>query len=412
MKNILGVLAMLLPLLSGAQSPPVKALTIGDAVPDIAITNVYNYPASTIHLSDLKGKLVILDFWSTWCGACMESFPKMEKLQKEFGDQLQIILVNTYPGDSIQRVKPFFEKRKARTGLAVTLPFSLLQSPLAEYFPYKFIPHYVWIDKESKVVAITSQLEVTSQNVKNVIEGNAYSLHTKNDFIDFSIDVPLFVNNNGGNGNDFLCRSIFTKYIEGLGNASGMRRNKDGRITRFYMFNSSPLMLLRIAYPGKLIYPSNRTIIEAKNEWIYQPYATSGIMLYKNAYCYELIIPPSTIEEFQNYMREDMHRYLGVKVNMEYRKIKCLVLRKKDSLNGITPGEKPVSALIELLNRLPALNAIPILDEAHISGNIDLKLPPDLHNLSIASLKSFLRKKGFEVDQEEREIKVSVITDK
>ena len=99
---------MLLPILSGAQSPPIKALTIGDTVPDITITNVYNYPASTIHLSDLKGKLVILDFWSTWCGACIEAFPKMEKLQKEFGDQLQVILVNTYEGDTIQRVKSFF----------------------------------------------------------------------------------------------------------------------------------------------------------------------------------------------------------------------------------------------------------------------------------------------------------------
>jgi len=59
--------AMLLPLLSGAQAPPVKALSIGDTVPDITIANVYNYRSSTIRLSDLKGKLVILDFWSTWC---------------------------------------------------------------------------------------------------------------------------------------------------------------------------------------------------------------------------------------------------------------------------------------------------------------------------------------------------------
>ena len=67
MKYIIGVMVILLPILSGAQSQPVKALKIGDTVPDITITSVYNYPASTIHLSDLKGKLVILDFWATWC---------------------------------------------------------------------------------------------------------------------------------------------------------------------------------------------------------------------------------------------------------------------------------------------------------------------------------------------------------
>ena len=54
MKLIIAFMGMLLPILAGAQSPPVKALSIGDAVPDITITNVYNYPASTIRLSDLK----------------------------------------------------------------------------------------------------------------------------------------------------------------------------------------------------------------------------------------------------------------------------------------------------------------------------------------------------------------------
>jgi len=45
--------------------------------------------------SDLKGKVVLVDFWASWCGPCKESFPVMNELQKKYGGQgLIIIAVN------------------------------------------------------------------------------------------------------------------------------------------------------------------------------------------------------------------------------------------------------------------------------------------------------------------------------
>jgi len=48
-----------------------------------------------IDLSQLKGKVVYLDFWASWCGPCRKSFPWMQEMQKRYGAQgLQVVAVN------------------------------------------------------------------------------------------------------------------------------------------------------------------------------------------------------------------------------------------------------------------------------------------------------------------------------
>jgi thiol-disulfide isomerase/thioredoxin len=101
MKRILSLSAALLAacaLVGGANAQEEKKAgpesLVGKPAPEIAGDFALN--GKPVKLSDLKGKVVVLDFWAVWCGPCIATIPHLNELQKEFGDKGLEIVGQTY----------------------------------------------------------------------------------------------------------------------------------------------------------------------------------------------------------------------------------------------------------------------------------------------------------------------------
>jgi thiol-disulfide isomerase/thioredoxin len=211
MKVIYCFMIVLCPTISIAQTAPVlKPLSIGDNIPNLVFSSVLNAPYTSTSIAAHPGKLLLLDFWATWCASCIEAFPKLDSLQRAFDGRLQVLLVNNYKsGDNTEKINLLLRKVNKRSRLPFRLPIAIGDSAAAHLFPHNSIPHTVWI-WQGKVVGITAAEDVSAANITAVMQGDYSSLDLKADPVDFDFDKPLLEGGNGGDLSMLLSRSFNT----------------------------------------------------------------------------------------------------------------------------------------------------------------------------------------------------------
>jgi thiol-disulfide isomerase/thioredoxin len=104
---ILVALFITMPVIGTAQDNKAPALTLKDL------------RGRTLRLSDYRGKVVLLNFWATWCPPCRAEMPDLIKMQREYrGKGLRVIGV-TYPPEEISEVRQFVKRLKVNYPIAL-----------------------------------------------------------------------------------------------------------------------------------------------------------------------------------------------------------------------------------------------------------------------------------------------------
>ncbi len=140
----------LLALLIGACLPAVQCgrrpseegtLEIGASAPEFQLSDLRG---QTVSLSQFKGKVVILDFWATWCGPCRLSMPMLEKLQLEHPKDLKLLAINLEEGRD--EVRDYVARQNIRATVLLDS-----EGKVGRIYGSDQIPMQVLIDKKGIV---------------------------------------------------------------------------------------------------------------------------------------------------------------------------------------------------------------------------------------------------------------------
>lgn len=117
---------------------------LGRPAPDFKLRNL---DGKEVQLADFKGKVVLLDFWATWCEPCREEMPKLNKLSKEFKDK-DVVLLGIDVGEDEDTVRSFIKENGYQYPILLT---SSPGDPVFDSYAAHSYPSMVLIDRKGLV---------------------------------------------------------------------------------------------------------------------------------------------------------------------------------------------------------------------------------------------------------------------
>lgn len=374
-----------------------KGLKIGDKMPDIPFGTILNNSTGKTHFSELKGKVVILDFWSTSCTTCIANFPMMSHMQEEFADKIQIILVNL--GETQQqidqtatnrgRTNPKFSKFKTPENL----PSIVQERPISniedywkgtwqQYFPLRGVPFHVWIDQNGTISVMGGHENTYPDKIRDLLLGKGVfslgDLNTTPGLLDNpklpyykllgDMDkVPLVFGTFITPYNNFLDAGSTTGAIirNSVDTSSKTLRNTlvNVDLLKIYSFGpfkdqySREIQRNHICYfpnsNGLVILPKGIDTLKLTSEYL-ADYRTAkksfndndlidlrDFELVGSTYSYEQIVPMNMEQaEIKERMLTDLNTYfkykIGLTAQLEKRNVPCYVLVRSSTTDNIS----------------------------------------------------------------------------
>jgi peroxiredoxin len=165
MNRTLALLLTLAGLAAAADQPGLRAALQPekDRQPAAAFA-LQDVSGKTIQLADFQGKVVLLDFWATWCTGCKKEIPWFEAFQSAYAAKGFAVVGVSLDEEGWKVLKPFLAEHK--------IPYTMLlgDDPMSKRYGIGNLPDTFLIDRQGRVAALYKENLVDKDNVETNIK--------------------------------------------------------------------------------------------------------------------------------------------------------------------------------------------------------------------------------------------------
>lgn len=390
----------------------IQALKPGDRIPEsfwgmpMELDN-FKGKKTLYKFGDMRGRVIIFDFWSTSCKSCIENIPHLSQVQDKFPDELAIILVNSKRNrDTPGRIHAVMKRYKEQHNLDIGLFTILDDTLLTTLFPHNTIPSTAWVSPDGIYMGNTGADEVSVKNIESVLKTGKAELSLKQ------------VYRNAGDRNNVppLQDTIGAQFISAITEYNPFYLptypnviHKNGH-SSYQMVNNSFSFILSQAYKKELDgLVSTDYVFDSKLATDIK-YKLLNTLDNRNIFSYQLYVQDSINQiEAEEYLRKAVEQRFRLKVERKNGKVDVYQVRynanfeKTKSKGEMTilqpyPGGDPeqyrnVPISLFLANLFYYLDK-PLLFDQNDNQRIDLVLPADFGQRTMVAKLAYLAEKG------------------
>lgn len=134
---------------------PNTQLCKGQAAP---LFDIKTLDGKRIRLQDLRGEIVLLAFWASWCGECTNEVPRLKELYEAFGNNERFVMIGLSLDSSTQTLQNFVKRHEMNWTQGILGDWS--QSKIPSLYAVSFIPTAYLIDQNGFVVDVLRGLKM------------------------------------------------------------------------------------------------------------------------------------------------------------------------------------------------------------------------------------------------------------
>jgi len=132
--------------------------------------NYENFDGGSISLEDLRGKLLYIDVWATWCGPCIKEMPALKELVKEYANKdIEFVSISIDSKNDYEKWRKMVPEKNV--GGIQLYDAEGLNSDFMKAFSVSLIPRFMMIDSEGKIITAKAP-RPSSEDVRNFIDSH------------------------------------------------------------------------------------------------------------------------------------------------------------------------------------------------------------------------------------------------